>query len=405
MTVAPSLVPIAREIREAFGLGRTLDELLASRSTTIELLALGEPTHGIAAFPLLRNTFLAALVDRGYRSVALETDAFAAAIVDDFVNGGQGELDEVMASAFSHGFGNVPGNRELVKWLRAFNADLDRPDRIRFYGFDGPVEFSGAPGPAKSLLFVRSYLPGGLQPESARDLEGLVGDEADWTNPAAMYDPAASVGDSAGARGLRIVANDLASALRIASPLLQPADPDGYSCAVAHSRTAVALLRYHAAMATPGEDRLASLLGIRAEMMADNLLAIRGRERDRGPTLVFAHNAHLQRTVGSVAAGDTRSDWANAGTLVERELGEAFLFVAADANPATEPDTLQGLLAAATTRRALFPSAELQAALPEGVRSGDPILPGHIPVKTGDLAGADAVVFIADTDGTRHQYW
>ena len=48
-------------------------------------------------------------------------------------------------------------------------------------------------------------------------------------------------------------------------------------------------------MASPAPDRIGTLLSVRAEMMADNLLAIVARERRRGPSLVFAHNVHLQR--------------------------------------------------------------------------------------------------------------
>ena len=54
---------------------------------------------------------------------------------------------------------------------------------------------------------------------------------------------------------------------------------------------------------------------------------------------------------------------------------------------------------------ALFPASELRDALPAGIGAGDPIVPGHIPLTRADLDGADAVVFVADTDGTRHRYW
>jgi hypothetical protein len=66
---------------------------------------------------------------------------------------------------------------------------------------------------------------------------------------------------------------------------------------------------------------------------------------------------------------------------------------------------LQGVLAAATDHRTLFRSDELRAALPPSIGPGEPIVPGHIPLRPSDLAGTDAVVFIADTDGRRHQYW
>ncbi|MER7013108.1 hypothetical protein ABT324_16935 [Saccharopolyspora sp. NPDC000359] len=81
------------------------------------------------------------------------------------------------------------------------------------------------------------------------------------------------------------------------------------------------------------------------------------------------------------------------------------MFVATDANPRSTPGTLQGVLAEATTRRALFPAPALRAALPASTSAGEPMFPGHLPLAPEQLAGADAVVFIADTDGKQHQFW
>lgn len=369
------------------------------------LLALGEPTHGIAAFPLLRNDLLRHLVDRGYRSIVLETDVFAASVVDAYVGGAETEIETVLATGFSHGFGAVPGNRELVVWLREHNAGCAPQDRVHFHGFDAPVEQSGAPSPRRALFSVIGHLPLAQRPDSAADVNALLGDDAEWSNPAAMYDPAASIGGSDRARALRLVADDLASALRRAAPVLQPTDPTGHALAAAHARTAQGLLRYHAAMASPAPDRIATLLSLRAEMMAENLLAIVAEEQRRGPSLVFAHNAHLQRAPSRMPVGDDEVSWGSAGALVGLTLGARYVFLATDANPDSEPDTLQGLLAAATTRRALFPSPALRTGLPPSMGGSAPIVPGHIPLMPADLDGADAVIFVADTDGTRHQYW
>ena len=393
-----------RPLDEPAHVRAALDDVLVSRAQPPMLVSLGEPTHGIAAFPLLRNDFLRHLVDRGYRSIALETDFFAAAAVDDYVAGGIAELDEVLATGFSHGFGYVPGNRDLVDWLRARNAGRPPADRVRFYGFDAPLEMSAAPNPRRFLTAVHDFLPAESRPVSADDLGALLGDDSGWTNPAAMVDPAVSIGESDRARALRIVADDLASALRRAAPALSPTDPHAYHDAVAQARTAQGLLRYHAAMARPALDRIGTLLSHRAEMMADNLLDIAARERDRGPCLVFAHNVHLQRAPSGMSFGPRPSSWWSAGALVARTLGDRYVVIVSDANPQSAPGTLQGLLAAATNRRTLFPVDELRAA-PPALGPDGPIVPGHIPLQQRDLAGADAVVFIADTDGKRHQYW
>ncbi|MBL1074259.1 erythromycin esterase family protein [Nocardia sp. 2] len=402
MSTTITLHGIARGLDDADGLARALDELLARGPA---LFALGEPTHGIAAFPLLRNEILAHLVERGFRSIVLEMDVFAARIVDDYVSGGAGDLDTVLAAGFSHGFGNVPGNRELVAWLRAYNAVHEPADRVRFYGMEAPVEYAGAPSPRHAMTEVTAYLPAPLRPESGSDLDALLGEESEWSNAAAMYDAAASLGNSARARALRVIADDLASALRRAAPFLRPADPIGYDHALAQARTALGLLRYHAAMATPGPDRMANLLGVRAEMMADNLFAVLAHERSRGPSLVFAHNVHLLRTQSTMPIADDAVNWCAAGAFAALELGDRYLFVATDASPSSDPETLQRLLAEATGRRALFPAPALCAALPASAGTSTPMLPGHIPLRPRDLPGADAVLFLADTDGKRHPYW
>ncbi|MEV6430578.1 erythromycin esterase family protein [Nocardia sp. NPDC051463] len=405
MSTAASLRVLGRQLDDSVSLGRAIDELLATRTEPPTLLALGEPTHGIEAFPLLRNELLGHLVERGYRSIALETDIFAASVVEDYVSGATAEIDPVLTTGFSHGFGAVPGNRELVEWLRAHNAGRAPQDRVRFHGFDAPLEFSGAPSPRHALSSTTEYLPAALRPESVRDLDVLLGADADWTNEAAMFDPAASIGDSDRARALRIVADDLASALHRAAPGLRPADPAQYDHAVAHARTAKGLLRYHAAMASPAPDRIATLLSLRTEMMAENLLAIVAQEQRRGPSLVFAHNAHLQRAQSHASGGENDMNWCSAGALVGLALGRRYMFLATDAGPHSDPGTLQQLLAEATTRRALFPAPALRAALPPSIGAGEPIVPGHIPLDPADLDGADAVIFVADTDGKRHQYW
>jgi erythromycin esterase-like protein len=391
-----ALREIARPLDDQAGLGRAIDELIAARTEPPALLALGEPTHGVVAYPLLRNEILAHLVERGYRSIVLETDVFAAAVVDDYVCGGRAEIDVVLATGFSHGFGNVPGNRELVEWLRAHNADRAPRDRVRFHGFDAPVEISGAPSPRRALTGATDHLPAALRPESIRDLDALLGDDADWTNQRVMYDPALSIGDSDRARALRLVADDLVATLRRAAPGLLPADPTGYARAVAHARAAQGLLRYHAALASRAPDRIATMLGLRAEMMADNLLATLAEEQRRGPTLVFANNVHLQpaqshMTLTHRPFGEGRVSWWSTGALIGLDLGERYAFLATDGNPQGDPTTFQGVLAEATTRRSLFPIPALRA-------TGSV----HLPA---ELDGADAIIFIADTDGKQHRYW
>jgi erythromycin esterase-like protein len=403
MSAGGVLDGIGRVVADGEGLGRALDEVLAKRTTRV--LALGEPAHGVKAFPVLRNDMLEQLVKRGFRSVALEIDLFAAEAVDDYVRGNAADLDELMESGFSHGFGRIPGNRELVEWLREYNTGKAEEARVRFYGFDAPTETGAAPSPRWALIAVRDFLPAALRPQSATELDELLGADDEWTNPAAMYDPGASIGSSPRVSALRIVADDLASALRRAAPSLSSGDPAGYARAETHARAAKGLLRYHAAMARTAPDRVGMLMSLRTEMMADNLLAITAREQHRGPTLVFAHNAHLRRGQSTLSFGEHEATWASAGSLAALSLGDGYVFVATDGSPSSAVGTLQDAMASATDRRALFPAAGLRAALPADISTDEPVVRGHIPLAAADLDAADAVVFITDTDGKQHQFW
>src|SRR5207245_1805974 len=104
-----------------FEFGPALSRFLDSLPASPRLLGLGEPTHGPEEFLLLRNRMFRSLVEHeGYRSIALETGVLAAQVVDEYVAGGAGDLDEVMSAGFSHGFGAAAGNRELVAWMREY---------------------------------------------------------------------------------------------------------------------------------------------------------------------------------------------------------------------------------------------------------------------------------------------
>jgi hypothetical protein len=158
-------------------------------------------------------------------------------------------------------------------------------------------------------------------------------------------------------------------------------------------------------MARPAPDRIGVLGGVRAEMMSENLRAMVAQEQRRGPSLVFAHNEHLHRATSVIAAGASEAIWSSAGGLIGSELGERYVVVTTDTALRSGPHTLQGLLAQSTIRRTLFPASVLRAALPETIEPREPLVPGHIPLRPGDLEGADAVVLLADTDGTQYRYW
>ncbi|GIJ21979.1 DUF6194 family protein [Micromonospora lutea] len=286
------------------------------------LLALGEPTHGESAFLQIRNEAFMSLAEQGYRSIALESDRAAGLVANEFVQGSAAvTLDRALADGFSHGFGSAPANRDLLLRMREWNAGRPASEHLAFHGFDAPLEIEGAPSPRRYLTRVCDFL--GL--DRSAEIDDLIGDEARWSDTAAIWEPGRSIGRSADAQRLRVIADDLLTEL-----YLQAAHrTEGWQAAFVHATSAIAVLRYHAAAAAPleREERFARLAGVRDALMAENLLAIRSVEAHRGPTLAFAHNTHLQRHSSTMTMAGTEMSWAGAGAIVAALLDDRYAVI------------------------------------------------------------------------------
>ncbi|MEV6504696.1 erythromycin esterase family protein [Streptomyces sp. NPDC051642] len=375
--------------------------------TRPRLLALGEPTHGEDVLLDIRNELFRHLVEQeGYRTIALESDCLMGLVVDDHVTSGTGTLDEVMEHGFSHGWGAFAANRELVRWMRAFNDGRPESERVRFAGFDGPLEITGAASPRQALTALHTYLTArvdaALLPCTAETLDELLGADDRWTDTAAMTDPSRSVGRAPEAQQLRLLADDLTALLDAQTPqLVATSTPDEWHRARLYGRTAVGLLRYHSSMADPSPSRMARLVALRDSMMAANLLAV----AERSPTLVNAHNGHLQRNRSTMRMGGLPLEWWSAGAIVAARMGEEYAFLATalgtirhqgvDAPP---PDTVEGLLYALPQERCLVDARRLVGALADTtpVPRVSPWY-GYAPLDPAHLAGTDGIVFVKDT--------
>lgn len=378
--------------------------LLAHRP---RVLALGEPTHGEDTLLEVRDDLFRQLVEQeGYRTITIESDCLMGLVVDEYVTSGTGTLDEAMERGFSHGFGASAANRELVRWMRSHNEGRPASEQVRFAGFDGPLEITGAASPRQALSALHDHLAAhvdaDLLPCTARTLDRLLGADQLWTNPDTMMDPARSVGQTAEAGQLRLIADDLVALLDAQTPhLLAATSREELDRAYLYGRTAVGLLRYHHWLADTSPARMTRLLGVRDQMMAHNILAL----AERGPVLVHAHNAHLQREKSSMRMWQQgRVEWWSAGALVSAQLGEEYAFMATalgtirhqgvDTPP---PDTLEGLLYALPKDRYLVDARRLATAL--GDRTPAPrVSPwfGYAPFDPAHLADSDGIVFVKD---------
>jgi erythromycin esterase-like protein len=370
------------------------------------LLAVGEPTHGEDVLLELRNDLFQQLVEQeGFRTIAIESDCMMGLVVDDYVRSDSGTLDEVMAHGFSHGFGESAANRELVRWMRAYNDSRPESERVRFAGFDGPLEITGAASPRQALTALHAYLTGrvdaGLLPCTSETLNDLIGDDDRWTNPAVMMDPSQAVGQAEEARQLRLLADDLAALFEMQAPqLIAASSQDDWDRARLFGRTATGLLRYHFWMADPSPNRLTWLLGVRDSMMAANLLAL----AERDPMLVYAHNGHLQRDKSSMRMGGQSLEWWSAGAIVSAQLGERYAFLATalgtisrHAVQAPPTDTIEGLLYALPEDRYVVDISQLADILGD-LRPAYRVSSwfGYAPLDPVQLASYDGIVFVKD---------
>ena len=373
-----------------------LQSLISARRP--HLLAIGEPLHGEPAFPRLRNRILETLAGYGFRSIVIESDRAAGLAVDDYVQGRRDDVD--LTSGISHGWGAHPATRELVDWLRDYNEKLPPDERIAFHGFDAPTEITGAPSPGPVLHELREYL--GVP---ASDLDRLVGDDSRWSAQEIMFDATRSPGRSPEAAALRGLAEDFRTQLYADAPrLTKDTSMQAWNRARVLATTAIGLLTYHAAMAEPGtqSQRIGRLLAARDALMAQNLFDILALERDRGPVLAFAQNAHLQRHPSRWATPwdgeDLAAQWNGAGSIVSPLLGDRYVYVAGSLGASgpvgvgqPEPGTYEERLGPET---GIFPP-------PAGSDLRERVvgLLGYFPLDTDTIETCDAILHVGFEPG------
>ncbi|MUN42050.1 erythromycin esterase family protein [Actinomadura litoris] len=338
--------------------GTGISTFLRSLPARPVLLGLGEARHFVGELGEVRNELFRHLVEHeGYRAFAIESDCLRGLVVDDHIATGAGGLDDVMERGFSHGFGASPANRELVRWMRAYNREHD--EKLRFFGFDGPLEYWAA-SPRQAITALHDLLDGPL-PCTRETLDALLGPDERWSNEATAMDPSRSIGRSPEARRLRLIADDLVALLETQAPQLSADDRER---AALYGRTATGLLRYHYWMADTSPVRWPRLSALRDAMMAANLRAV----AERGPALVFSHNLHLQRGRSRMSFGDQELEWWSAGAITATHLGDRYAFLASAFGTAGEdappPGTVEGALSTLPWDRSLVDARRLAETLP-----------------------------------------
>jgi erythromycin esterase len=403
--IARDAIPFSVALPNRFN--AALDEVIAALGGSVELLGFGEALHGDDEILRFRNRLFERLVEaHGFSTIAIESSFPRAHLVNQYVAGrGPTSYEAVQDAGFSHGFGRQVANRELVEWMRQYNADPIHRVKLQFYGFDSPSEMVGTDSPRQVLQFVLDYfssLDHANGQELRERIEPLLGNDADWENPGASFDPTKSIGLSPAATALRIETEELICELSLRRPeLVAMSDASRYLEATQYASVARQLLNYHAALARPSPDRTARLLGIRDAMMADNLAYMVRRERDRGKVLVFAHNMHLKCGTAQWQLGPDLLTWWPAGAHLHEMLGPRYAVIGSavgvsDTNGIGQPEagTLEARLIASTAPALFIPThkgrglpASDIAALP--TRSGSMKNPTYFALTSQSFADFD----------------
>ena len=102
----------------------------------VQIIALGEATHGNKEFQQLRLDVLQVLVEKyGVRAFALEADYGGCEAINRYIHGEGGTAAEAL-SATGFAIYRTEEMENLVEWMRDYNASATQGNDLRFYGFD-----------------------------------------------------------------------------------------------------------------------------------------------------------------------------------------------------------------------------------------------------------------------------
>jgi len=133
---------------------------LVSAIGSARVVALGEPMHGVHEPLAFRNRLFRSLVERkGFTAIALESGFTESIHARSFIERGAGDPDTATRTGLSSGFGRYLENRELIQWMRDYNAAASSAGhrKIRLYGVDLPAG-ARLSGPRRALDSALTFL-------------------------------------------------------------------------------------------------------------------------------------------------------------------------------------------------------------------------------------------------------
>jgi protein-L-isoaspartate(D-aspartate) O-methyltransferase len=281
-------------------------EPLLDRMRDARVVLLGEATHGTAEFYRMRTRITQELILRhGFRAVAVEADWPDAAVLDEYVRGRSPRpRDWTPFARFPTWMWRNDQTRELVEWLRAYNAEVGAPERkVSFSGLDLYSMYTSA-------YEVVRYLDR-VDPVAARAARERYGRLTPWQDDPAAYGRAVLVGNIHSYEGevVTMLRELLAKRLDYAAH-----DGDAMFDATQNARVVAGAEAYYRTMYYGS---IASW-NLRDQHMFDTLDRI--LDQRGGKLVVWEHNSH----VGDASATEMAARGEhNVGQLCRRAFGDA----------------------------------------------------------------------------------
>ncbi|GGU72582.1 hypothetical protein GCM10010211_43010 [Streptomyces albospinus] len=416
-------------------MGAPLDDLEPLRGLvgSARVVALGENSHQIREFAQLRHRMLRFLVERlGFTVYAMEYGAAEGRAVDDWVQGGPGDIDDLLAPASSgaqdhstegagkaegvKGLGQPAECRDTLRWLRRHNARAAHP--VRFVGCDIPMA-GGSLAPV--LEPVAAYLTT-VDPGALRFLNTALEISESIAGGTVMVPAYARLGldPAVQDRLTTALARLLGRSTDLREIYTERSGPTAYETALSDVRAAVTTDRAQRAMVealtgTPDGLNFAA----RERYLADTLLEFLERSEPGTRVVLVGHNAHIQRSANQA---DGALAVTTMGNLLSRALGPEYVPLALTGNggetvenvpdpdhplgmrwgradtPEALPDSVEALFAGVPGKPALVDARALRAyarrhGLPEPVRTRLDTAFLEIPA----LEAFDGIVCVPDT--------
>lgn len=149
---------------------RFLGDVVANK----RIVAFGETAHYMYEWNRWRARLFKYLAENhGFNTFVLESGLVEGRAVHDYVAGADIDWNTVVSS-ITNAWGVWAELNEMIRWMRDWNANPDRPCELRFYGMDGTGNWSHAQHAYTAVQGFASRVDAGLADDIARDFEVAV---------------------------------------------------------------------------------------------------------------------------------------------------------------------------------------------------------------------------------------